>query len=173
MLAGQLVQLRPYLPEDVPFFFELRNDVRTQLDLLALPRPNSLRRVQEWLDQRTGADDGLFFVIAPKTAARPVGFVELRAIKPVHGWGLLGICLDAQQRGHGYAREALSLAEDYARRTFGLRKIVLEVAAANAAAIKLYRSAGYGEVGTHREHFFHDGQFHDTLVMEKRLKGGA
>ena len=55
----------------------------------------------------------------------------------------------------------------------GLRKLVLEVTAANAEAIRLYQAAGYLKVGIHREHFFHDGRYEDVIVMEKKLAGAA
>ena len=173
MLSGKLIGLRPWAPSDLEFLGRLRNDVETQLALLALPRPNSPRRVQEWLDRKSGAEDGLFFVIAVKPEDRPVGFLEIRGIQPVHGWAWLGICLDRAARGQGFAKEALALSEDYCRRVFGLRKLVLEVTAANAEAIRLYQAAGYLKVGIHREHFFHDGRYEDVIVMEKKLAGAA
>ena len=91
MLDGKLITLRPWVPSDLEFFGQLRNDVETQLSLMALPRPNSPRRVQEWLDRKSGAEDGLFFVIAAKEDNRPVGFLEIREMKPIHGWCSMGI----------------------------------------------------------------------------------
>jgi diamine N-acetyltransferase len=171
MVDGQKIRLRPWEPSDLTFFGTLRNDVDLQLSLMSLPRPNSLRRVQEWLDRKSGAEDGVFFVIATKEDDRAVGFIEIRGMNPIHGWGWLGIGIAQEARGQGYAKEALARVENYVSRVFGLRKIVLEVIARNVSAIHLYKASGYEQVGIHREHFFHDGRYLDVILMEKHISG--
>ncbi len=172
MLDGHKIILRPWREADLDFFGQLRNDVETQLVLLAQPRPNPVNRVRQWLEDRSSASDGVFFVIAAKPEGGAVGFVELRDIQATHGWGRLGICLDRAARGRGFAVEALELVESYARRVLMLRKIVLCVAANNTAARRLYDSTGYATVGIHREHYHVGGEWLDAVVMEKSL-GGA
>lgn len=173
MLTGKKTTLRPWIPADLDFLGQLRNDIETQRALMSLPRPNSPRRVQEWLDRKSSAEDGLFFVIAENGTSQPVGFLEIRSMNFVHGWGWLGICLDRSARGKGFAQESLALVEKYCQHTFGLRKILLEVVANNTAAIKLYKKSGYETVGVHREHFFQDGKYWDVMVMEKKIAGAA
>ena len=169
ILEGQKIILRLWYDADLDFFGLLRNDVETQLVLLAQPRPNPANRVRQWLEDRSSAADGLFFVIATKPDGRAVGFVELRDIHATHGWGHLGICLDRAARGRGFAVEAMELLESYARRVLMLRKIVLTVAANNTVARHLYDSTGYSTVGTHREHYHVGGKWLDAVVMEKSL----
>lgn len=169
MLEGQKIILRPWCEVDLDFFGQLRNDVETQLVLLAQPRPNPANRVRQWLEDRSSAADGVFFVIAAKSDGRAVGFVELRDIHATHGWGHLGICLDRAARGQGFAVETLELMESYARRVLMLRKIVLSVAANNSAARQLYDSTGYVTVGIHRKHYHVGGEWLDAVVMEKSL----
>jgi RimJ/RimL family protein N-acetyltransferase len=173
MLEGEKIILRPWCEADLDFFGQLRNDVETQLVLLAQPRPNPVNRVRQWLEVRSSAADGVFFVIAAKPDGRAMGFVELREIHATHGWGHLGICLDRAARGQGFAVEALELVESYARRVLMLRKIVLSVAANNSAARHLYDSTGYATVGIHREHYHVGGEWLDAVVMEKSLGGNA
>ena len=171
MLEGQRIILRPWCEADLDFFGQLRNDIETQLVLLAQPRPNSAHRVRQWLEDRSSVADGVFFVIAAKPEGRAVGFVELRDIHATHGWGQLGICLDRAARGRGFAVESLELVEAYARRVLMLRKIVLYVAANNSAARQLYDLAGYATVGIHREHYLVGGEWLDAVAMEKSLGG--
>src|SRR5262245_52524188 len=147
MVCGNTVLLRAWESSDLPFFSGLRNDVDLQISLMASPRPNSPSRVQEWLDRKSNASDCLFFVIAVERDNSPVGFIEIRDIHPVHRWARLGIGLAGDARGKGYGREALALAEDYAWRVFGVRKITLDVIATNEAAIQLYKASGYEHVG--------------------------
>ena len=173
MLEGQRIILRPWCDADLDYFGQLRNDVETQLVLLAQPKPNPASRVRQWLEERSGAADGVFFVIAAKPDGQAVGFVELRSIHATHGWGQLGICLDRAARGRGFAAEAMELVESYARRVLMLRKIVLFVAANNTAARHLYDSTGYVTVGVHREHYHVGNEWLDAIAMEKLLGSDA
>ena len=75
MLAGQKISLRPWCDADLDFFGQLRNDVETQLVLLAQPRPNPANRVRQWLEDRSSASDGVFFVIASRLDGKAAGFV--------------------------------------------------------------------------------------------------
>lgn len=173
MLTGRTVTLRPWRAGDVEFFHELRNDLETQLALLALPRPNTMDVVQKWLSDRAAAEDGVFFVIAEAAKQSPLGFIELRSIQRMHSWALLGVCLAPQARGQGAGREALQLMEQYASQVQGLRKIVLQVLASNTAAVSLYQRAGYRLVGVHAEHFCSHNRRHDVNIMEKLLTPGG
>lgn len=169
MLGGAKVTLRPWGDDDVPFFVELRNDVETQTALLATPRPNTSDRVAEWLTRRSSADDAAFFVIADNARDGACGFIELRDIDAINRHGYLGIALAESARGRGLAAEAMTLLEDYARSIFNLHKICLRVLAANKPAVGLYERCGYDTAGVMREHFYHDGTFHDVAIMEKRI----
>ena len=169
MLKGQKIILRPWLEADLEFFGKLRNDVETQLALLAQPRPNPPGRVRQWLEDRASVANSVFFVVATEPDGRAAGFVELRDIQTTHGWGHLGICIDPIARGRGFAVEALGLLESYARRVLMLRKIVLFVAANNTPARHLYSSTGYTTVGVHHEHYHVGGEWLDAVVMEKNL----
>ena len=169
MINGQRLTLRPWNEGDLAFFQRLRNDVETQIELLAVPRPNPMHRVRKWLEDRSNAFDGVFFVIADIDNDSAIGFIELREIHAVHGWGSLGICLDRNARGKGFASHALELMETYARRVLMLRKIVLNVASTNDGARRLYESAGYRTVGIHHLHYHVAGEWLDAIVMEKEL----
>ncbi len=169
MLRGDKVTLRPWRDDDVPFFVELRNDVQTQTALLAAPRPNTPDRVADWLNRRSDADDAAFFVIADNAGDTACGFIELREIDTLNRNGYLGIALAESVRGQGFAVEAMTLLEDYARSIFNLHKICLHVLAANGPDVKLYERCGYETAGVMREHFYRKGAYHDVAIMEKRI----
>ena len=56
--------------------------------------------------------------------------------------------IDEAQRGHGYGRAAMELAEEEAR-SHGLHRIALNVFGGNEVARNLYRSLGYAESAVH------------------------
>ncbi|MDF3822536.1 GNAT family protein [Leptospira sp. 96542] len=168
MLRGSQVELRAWQEDDVSPLLALRNDVALQNMLIAQARPNSVERVRRWLVDKSGREDGLFFVIAELTSQRCLGYLQLIDMHPLHGTAELGICIAPGAQGQGYGREALRLLEDYAHRMFSLRKIVLRVRA-DIPAAKFYPKIGYREVGCLRSHVHVDGQYLDVLMMEKIL----
>lgn len=74
----------------------------------------------------------------------------------------IGVAAAAQRRGLGRAmlNEMLGLARDRQ-----LNRVFLEVRASNHAAIALYRSAGFSQVGLRRVYYQNANGSEDALVM--------
>jgi diamine N-acetyltransferase len=170
MLTGSKARLRSPREDDKNFLVGLRNDVPLQMLLMALPRANSSSRVDEWVARLTDDPASLFFVVADKETDKAVGYIQLTKMDFVHGHGELGICLGEENRGRGYAADALALLERHARSVFNIRKIVLYCLASNERAIGFYKKTGYESVGILKEHFYQEGAFRDVLIMEKHLR---
>lgn len=81
---------------------------------------------------------------------------------------LLTIATDPAHRRQGLARETISAFEATAAAR-GATRTFLEVSAGNAAALALYRSAGYSEKGRRRGYYRTPNGPEDALLMEKRL----
>jgi diamine N-acetyltransferase len=121
-LVAGATALRAVRHDDLAVLTEMRNDVELQLHLMARPRPNSPRQVQEWIDRRSSDTTGAFFVIARMPNDQAVGFTQLQRIDAVNGHAWLGIALSNAGRGSGHGRRALMLLEDYAGRVLDLGK---------------------------------------------------
>ena len=171
-LSAKRVALRAATARDFAVLSKLRNDLRVQMSLLALAKPNSPRRVRAWLERRAADDDGAFFVIADVRDDRAVGFIQAGGIDALNRIAEVGICLDEEARGKGLGREAITLLEKYLSDVFRVRKIWLRVDAGNVPAIALYRSAGFRAVGTLSKHHYAGGRYRDVLLMEKLLRKG-
>ncbi|MCD6060393.1 MAG: family N-acetyltransferase [Moraxellaceae bacterium] len=167
MLKGASTILRPWRDSDLEFFAGLRNDVELQAQLMTQPRPNSVPRVREWLQLRSGQEDGLFFVIADAADGEPVGYVQVQNLRLLHRSGELGICLAPAMQGRGHGGEALALLERYLQDTFALRKLVLQVLDDNAGAIRFYERNGFTHAGRLNKHFYLNGVYCDVRIMEK------
>ncbi len=84
---------------------------------------------------------------------------------------VLTIAVAPERRRKGVARHLLADLEDAARRR-GADTCFLEVAADNRAAIGLYHSAGYAEVGRRRGYYRKpDGKAVDALILSRVLTG--
>ncbi len=136
---------------------------------MAVPKPNSRKRVDEWVEGILNDPLSVFFVVASLADGQCQGFIQLRKMDFIHGTGDLGLCLDRVAQGKGIGKEAIQLLESYAQETLRIRKVVLQVLASNTGAIHCYQSCGYREVGTLQQHFYHRGRFHDSLIMERIL----
>jgi phosphinothricin acetyltransferase len=72
-------------------------------------------------------------------------------------------------RGRGAGRTAMNALMDAARDK-GFRKLVSRVFVENEASRSLLRAVGFREVGTYRKHGCLDGEWHDTVIVERLLE---
>lgn len=166
MLQGDKVLLRAPDECDIDIFQEMRNDTDLQRTLLGIPKPNNRDDVNNWLKRFNGSNNAILFTIFSLADNAVVGFIQITQLDTLHGSGWLGVALHHDAQGKGFGREALSLLETYLKKTFNLRKVLLEVDAKNLAR-NFYSEHGYRDVGTMKQHFFHDGNYHDIHIMEK------
>lgn len=75
------------------------------------------------------------------------------------------ILLGPDYVGQGIGVRATRLALSYGFRELGLNRVELNVWAFNTRAIHAYEKAGFVIEGRRREAVFHDGRFHDELIM--------
>ena len=81
------------------------------------------------------------------------------------GFGEFGMCVDRDWRGRGVGSALVQAAISWSRDR-GLHKLCLEVFPHNAAAIAMYRKAGFVEEGHRiRQYRRASGEFWDAVVM--------
>jgi ribosomal-protein-alanine N-acetyltransferase len=85
---------------------------------------------------------------------------------------LLSIGVAADQQRKGLGRAMLLEMLDVAREK-NIRRVFLEVRASNAAALALYRSAGFVEIGLRRDYYRNAGGYEDAITMACDLKDGT
>lgn len=81
---------------------------------------------------------------------------------------LLDIGIARQHQRQGLGRSLLQQLLALARRA-GMRRMVLEVRASNAAAIALYRSAGFERIGLRRDYYPAKHGREDAILMGHML----
>ncbi len=81
---------------------------------------------------------------------------------------LLDIAIAARHQRRGLGRSLLEEMVALARRA-GMRRVLLEVRASNAAAIGLYRKAGFADIGLRRDYYPASGGREDAIVMGRNL----
>ena len=81
---------------------------------------------------------------------------------------LLNLSVAADWQGHGYGRGLLTYMTGMARE-YGALKMFLEVRASNVGAHRLYRRAGFCEIGLRRGYYPDQAKAEDAVVMELDL----
>ena len=81
---------------------------------------------------------------------------------------LLDIAIGSQHQRQGWGRKLLEEMMVLARRR-DMRRMVLEVRASNAAAIGLYRGAGFTDIGLRRDYYPAKNGREDAMLMGREL----
>ena len=89
--------------------------------------------------------------------------------KLAHKAHILGMYVRADCRGRGIAGALLASAIALARMTAAIRQINVSANAANAAARRLYATAGFREFGLEPRSLQIDGEWHDEVHMRLDL----
>lgn len=162
-------KLRPILESDRAAVEIMLADRPLQNLLLAYPPERGVADAHRWLERRRPGGEFECMAIASIETDEFLGFVQASQIHQRGRFGWLGMALLPEARGTGLGRWALRAWIDVAVE-MDLRKFLLEVRADNEAAISLYRSEHFRDVGELRDHY-HDGErFYDVRIMERLIK---
>jgi ribosomal-protein-alanine N-acetyltransferase len=88
----------------------------------------------------------------------------------VHEGHLLNLCVDSSMRGKGLGRQMLRHAMALLQREQA-ETVFLEVRPSNRAAIALYESEGFVEIGIRKDYYRSAGDREDALILARDLFG--
>ena len=167
MLRGERVTLRATTREDLACLTRFENDLGFVLAGGGdPPEPVPLERLQRDFDREISDPPEGKIEFAIEADGAYIGRCGLYNIDRTARHAELGIGIgDGEYRGRGYGREAVGLLLDYAFRLRNLRRVWLEVHAANERGIRAYRACGFVEEGRMREHVWLGGRYADDVIM--------
>jgi len=106
------------------------------------------RPLERVRDHLTGSEDRVFFgAFLQSRLVGVVGVGREQGVKQRHIAFVRSLFVAPDCRGQGLGKELLDAALGQAHRWPGIEQVTLAVTAGNEAAIQLYRSAGFSEVG--------------------------
>lgn len=124
-------------------------DPDAQMNISAAATTKKLEDLRQYVAQRTGRDDVLFFGIFDKTSGAHVGNVKYEPVDSTLGYAIMGILVgDASYRGKGVAAEVLTSSGEWLKEHRNIREVALGVHRNNAGAIKAYEKVGYRVAST-------------------------
>ncbi len=172
-LEDKAIRLRPWRPSDIDFIEERSDPAHWMPERSVLGR----EMFPAWLERRTelmATGTAIEWCIADRETDRALGSAVLFSRQgPITGdVAELGYQLLPSARGRGVAQATARLVADFALRPtaeggFGLRRLVAETAADNAASNRVLEATGFRQWGReHRVDELPDGSFGDGLHWE-------
>jgi RimJ/RimL family protein N-acetyltransferase len=164
------VQLRRLSPDDAELFREIRLE-GLQRDPDAFSSTFEIESAQplSYFADRIGRS-AIFGAFRGSELLGVVGYAVQPGPKHAHKGLLWGMYVRSAARQTGIARKLIEAAIEHARGRVEL--LQLSVVSENEAARRLYASLGFEEYGVEKHGAKYRGQYHDDVLMAKKLVPG-
>ena len=168
LLKGNNIKLRALEPSDLELIYSWENNTKIW-EISNTLVPFSKFVLKQYLETQhldIYTTKQLRLVLVDKNND-PVGLIDLFEFEPKHKRAGVGILIDANQRGKGYAREALELLENYCFNHLDLKQVYANIGFDNLVSLNLFESLGYQKVGIKREWIKTSYGFVDEFLYQK------
>lgn len=148
MLKGENIYLRALEPSDLEFLYQCENDV-TVWGVTNTHQPFSKDTLQKYMDNIGDiySDKQLRLVICKNVDNNPIGCVDFFDFEPLHKRAGIGILILSDERGKGYAKEALEITNAYAKSGLLIHQVYANVESNNEKSLQLFKTSGFKECG--------------------------
>jgi L-amino acid N-acyltransferase YncA len=163
------VGVRSATPQDAEAVATIYNHGIAERQATFETRPRRPNEIAGWLEE------GRPFLVATDEQDRILGFARVTAYsvrKAYAGVGEHGVYVSRDARGGGVGLTLLNALADAAEAA-GYHKLTSRVFTTNHASLALHRAAGFREVGVQRHHGRLDGEWKDTMLVERLLGEAA
>jgi RimJ/RimL family protein N-acetyltransferase len=169
MIEGRIVNLRAPEMADLERNQGWMNDHEVTRFLGGQARyPLSMAGEEAWLRGRCEQQmsyERAFFAIETKDG-RHIGNTDLFNVAAEERRAELGIMIGAKDCwSEGYGRDAVQTLVRFGFEEMNLHRVVLQVFAYNPRGMACYRACGFVEEVRMRQDMWHEGAYHDTVVM--------
>ena len=172
-LEGKTIRLRAVEPSDIDLMYAWENDC-TIWPVSGTTEPFARHQLERFIEQQLDADifrnGQLRLIVETQSDRKAVGAIDLFEFDPVSRRAGIGILIYEQsERGRGYASDTLETLCRYTRDTLRMHQLWCNVGAGNEASLRLFRSAGFTEIGTKRDWQWHPDGYQDEVMLQKIL----
>ncbi len=168
LFRGQRTCLTPIDPEhdaELDSAWTHDADYMRSLDIHP-PRPLTVAQIRKRYEIEEKEGKNFAFGIHLLDTERLIGFARLHSILWNHGTGAVNLAIGApEDRGQGYASDALGLIVTYAFAELNLHRLSALVSAENEPAQRLFKRAGFVVEVESREAIFRQGRRTDALIL--------
>jgi diamine N-acetyltransferase len=176
-LVGELIQLRALEPADLKLLYKWEND-STIWSVSGTLVPFSKFVLEEFVNQvhqdiytnkqlRLMIDLKYFDEDGENDGIRSIGCVDLFDFDPKNNRAGVGILIaDKNDRGRGFATEALHLMVDYGFEVLDLHQIYANVRVENESSVALFKRVGFEVTGLKQDWMYEQGKYYDEYTMQ-------
>lgn len=175
LLEGRQVRLRAVEPADTDLLYGWENDTRVWA-VSGTTEPFSRYQMERFVavqqDEGLVRSGQLRLIVERRADSRAVGIVDLFEYDALNRRAGVGILIAAEEdRGQGYAADAVEVLCRYGREGLRLHQLWCGVGAHNEASRRLFLGAGFTLCGTRRDWTWHPAVgYEDELMMQKVLE---
>lgn len=152
MLTGEDIHLRALEPSDADLIFRWENNP-SNWKVSGTLLPFSKHLIEQYVNsaQDVYSVKQLRFIIESNDK-KPLGTIDLFDFDPVNQRAGVGILIaDSQERGKGYAKEALKLLIDYSFSYLMLHSLFCNILEDNNVSLNLFEDTGFSKVGLKKD----------------------
>jgi phosphinothricin acetyltransferase len=164
-----MIAIRPAEPMDAEAVAAIYNHGIAERQATFETRARRPNEVAGWLEA------GRPFLVATDETDAILGFARVSpySIRRAYaGVGEHAVYVDPNARGRGVGVRLLNALAEAAEHA-GYYKLTSRVFTTNQASLALHRAAGFTEVGVQRRHGRLDGEWKDTILVERLLGDAA
>ena len=171
-IEGRTIRLRAVEPGDVDLMYEWENDCDIW-PVSGTTEPFSRHQLERFVERHQDivgvlCDGQLRLIIETLLSSKPVGAIDLFEYDPIHRRAGIGILIYEQSDlGRGYASDAVETLCRYAHDTLRAHQLWCNVGADNEASLRLFRSAGFTQIGVKRDWLWRPDGYHDEVMLQK------
>ncbi len=163
------ISLRALEPEDLETLYRWENNPSVwQLSGTLVPYSKYI--LKQYLENSTKDIfelKQLRLIIELREEKRPLGAIDLFDFDPYHRRAGVGILIaEGDDRGKGYASEALEALLKYAFEVLGLHQLWCNIEATNIASIQLFSSRGFQKVGMKKDWLYNGAEYSDEWMLQ-------
>lgn len=169
MLKGQNIFLRQVEEDDAQLLILWENNTKNWR-YSETEAPYSLYEIQQYIKNASQIRQNkqLRLIICLNGSNLPVGTIDLFEIDFKHLRAGVGILIaEKENRGNGYAKEALQLLIEFSSKNLGLTQLHCDIQANNKSSIQLFESKGFIKTGEKKNWFRHKDDLIDAYFYQK------
>lgn len=148
------VALRAIEPEDIDILYQWENDMELWV-VSDTQKPFSRHQLKQYI-QGINLDiyqskELRLMIETEEDKPVVVGMVDLFDFDPYHNRAGVGIMLNKEFEGKGFASQALELFIDYCFNTLGIFQLYSSITSSNTKSIKLFEKLGFEKTGVRKK----------------------
>jgi len=168
MLGGKKVKLAPLERKHIDHFLKWFNDPEIT-QYLTIYKPMTRDWEEEWFSNLKTREDSVYYsiqIIDEEDQDKIIGNCAIQDINNKNRACSCGITIgEKNYQNKGYGTEAMEMLVEYGFNTLNMNRIELTVYEFNIRAYKLYQKVGFIEEGRKRQARYHNGRYHDEIIM--------